>query len=134
MLKSCAKATACFTTMNEIEKLCEIWYHFCNLKKCEKQPWGSARLRPLILLKETILHDCFSCFKNCISSNKSRKASYISTVPRPVRHGSSTINQVDFPSSGRCSVNLPYFLTLLLYLIRIGDIWRLINLRWLQVD
>ena len=134
MLKSCAKAPACLTTMNEIERLCAIWYHLYNLKDVKNSHGGVLLLAKLQakacnFTKRNTAPWVFSCFLNCINSTKSRKGSHISTVPRLVRHGSSTINQVDFPSSGQCSVSLPYFLTLQLYLVRIGDICRLINLR-----
>ena len=53
---------------------CSILYHLYNLKNM-KNTHGGVLL--LVKLRATILHGCFSCFLNCTSSTKSRKASQL---------------------------------------------------------
>ena len=52
------------------ETLCLIWYHLCNWKKVEATMeecyfWWSWWFQPVVILKVTLLHGCFSRFWNC---------------------------------------------------------------------
>ena len=49
-----------------------------QFKKREKHPWRSVHFKPAILLKLTLLHGCYSLFKNCTNGTKSRSAPQIS--------------------------------------------------------
>ena len=60
-----------------------IWYHLYNLKNEENTNGGvsllkSCKLKPAtLLLKVTLLHDCFPCFLNCRNGTKTLNASHL---------------------------------------------------------
>ena len=51
-----------------------IWYHLYNLGNVENAH-GGVRLKPAILLKLSLLHECFSHFLNCTNDIKLPRAS-----------------------------------------------------------
>ena len=60
-----------------------IWYHLYNLKNKENTNGGvsllkSCKLKPAtLLLKVTLLHDCFPCFLNSRNGTKTLNASHL---------------------------------------------------------
>ena len=52
---------------------CAIWYHSRNLKNVKNTHGGVLHL----VLKETLLHGCFSRFLNCTHGTKSRNALHL---------------------------------------------------------
>ena len=69
-------------TLLSYEMRAATWYHSYDLKNVKNTYgevlffWGTKN--PAILLKVTLVHWCFSCFKNCANSTNSRNASIIS--------------------------------------------------------
>ena len=57
-----------------------IWYHLYNLKNVKNIHEGVLLLKPVTLLKVTLLHGCFSRFQNCTNCTKSSKASHMFSV------------------------------------------------------
>ena len=57
-----------------------IWYHLYNLNNVKNIHEGVLLLKPVTLLKVTLLHGCFSRFQNCTNCTKSSKASHMFSV------------------------------------------------------
>ena len=55
--------------------LCAIWYHWYNLKNVKSTHGGV--LKPVTLLKLTLLHGCLSRFLNCTNGTKLRNTSHL---------------------------------------------------------
>ena len=71
-----------FVAFNELSTICDVLRDlvpFVQSKKREKHPWRNVtfRLKPVTLLKVTLLHGCVSCFLNCKNGAKSRDASHL---------------------------------------------------------
>ena len=59
---------------------CAIWYHLHYLKNVKNTQGGVL----LSVLKATLLHACFSRFLNCTDGTKSRNASHMFKIKKPI--------------------------------------------------
>ena len=67
--------TRCNVSANPYEMLCVIRYHLYNLKNV-RDTHGEV----LLLVKASLLHECFSHFLNCANGTKSHNASHIKPI------------------------------------------------------